>query len=156
MLIAIMAQYAVGVKRRMVLMMGAVAPAAVACSCVTVGPAEWPFPDDGGKGMLFRGTAREIRELASENGRRRFAVTFGIHEYWRGKVGRQVTVEVTLSGFGGDCLPLELGYRKGVAYLVYASAVAPHVEWGACVPVGEVARLPKVMEALGRGRKPAV
>jgi hypothetical protein len=69
--------------------------------------------------VVFRGTVAksEVLKRHSEmKGRRRYAVTFRVHEYWKGTLGRSVTIYDLDPGT--DCLGA--GYQTGQEYLVYA------------------------------------
>jgi hypothetical protein len=152
-----MTQYSEHVKRRGFIVAFGSAATATACSCVT-DSSDWPFPKEDGNAILFRGTVTSRKALPRPN---RYAATFNAHEYWRGIVPATISIEVQTSIGGGDCMQDGPGYLAGEEYLVYAykprsEPNAPYHNIAACVPVGPVKDLPKVVKALGPGRKPAV
>lgn len=148
-------------KRRVFLAAAGTATTASACSCVLTDPSDWPFPKEDGHSILFRGKLASRRPLPSVTGHKRYSATFNVHEYWRGAVSATVTIKVVISIGSGDCLQEGPGYLVGQEYLVYAykNPTEPDSSYkdnAACVPVGLVKDFPKVMKALGTGRKPAV
>jgi hypothetical protein len=70
--------------------------------------------------VVFRGTVLERKALPQRSemrGRRRYAITFRVDEYWKGSVGRRVIIYGVDDGT--DCLG-DGGYEVGKNYLVYA------------------------------------
>jgi hypothetical protein len=106
-------------------------------------------------------------------GRRRYAITFRVNEYWKGVPGRNVI----LYGMddGTDCLGGSF-YEIGKNYLVYSSEVAVkdvivgELFWygwtdvlpeggrmlvpAACTPGGETSTVRRALLELGQGRIP--
>lgn len=130
----------------------------MACTCVLLNSGDWPFPkNDGGTTILFRGTVTARSTIPSTKTHKRYSASFRVHEWWRGPVSTTVRVNVTMSASSGDCLADGMRYEVGETYLVYAhKETSDYEDIVACVPVGLVNRLPKVMQALGTGHKPAV
>lgn len=129
--------------------------------------------------VVFRGSVLERKVLpqrAEMKGRRRYAITFRVDEYWNGSPGR--TLVLYGVDDGTDCMGGS-SYKVGKSYLVYASEkvakdviLAGGVFWfgwtdvlpqgtpmlvlTACTPGGETAseaaRL--ALQELGKGRTP--
>ena len=149
---------------------------ALPCTCVV------PLKADAKAAMtevslVFRGRVIERKELLQRvemKGRRRYAVTFQVDEYWKGSPGKRVT----LYGMdaGTDCLG-DSGYAEGKSYLVYASesdvkdVVLDGLFWygwldvlpagtkmlvpqTACTPGGESSVVRDAIRQLGKGRVP--
>jgi len=88
-----------------------------ACTCVSE-PGETPKSQMSNASLVFRGTVRRIKTLPQHpemKGRRRYAATFRIDEYWKGAPGQIATIYFLDAG----CLAA--GYETGKEYLVYGS-----------------------------------
>ncbi len=108
--------------------------------------------------------------------RNRYAITFRVNEYWKGSLGRRVTlygIDARADCMGGG------GYQVGKNYLVYAGQgkardiilengffwygwtdVLPEgtpmlVPQLACTPGGETSTATQAIRELGKGRAPA-
>ena len=128
---------------------------------------------------VFRGTViarKALPPLSEMRGRGRYAISFRVDEFWKGSVGRNVTVYVVDSG--SDCLG-DGGYEVGKNYLVYANEVDVRdviLEGGffwygwtdvlprgtkmlmpetACTLGGETSSVRKAIRELGKTRLPA-
>jgi hypothetical protein len=127
--------------------------------------------------LVFRGTVMErtlLRERAEMRGRRRYAITFSVDEYWKGSPGSRVT----LYGLdpGTDCMG-DGGYEVGKNYLVFASeatvtdVVLDDFFWygwadvlpegskmlvpAPCQLGGEASKAASALRELGKGGRPA-
>ena len=128
--------------------------------------------------IVFRGTVLERKGLPQRSemrGRRRYAITFRVDEYWKGSVGRNVILYGVDSGT--DCLG-DGGYEVGKSYLVYAADVevkdiilkdgffwygwtdvlpkgtkmlVPQI---GCTPGGETSAVRRAIRELGKARMP--
>jgi hypothetical protein len=128
--------------------------------------------------IVFQGTVVQRQVLpqrAEMKGRRRYAITFRVDQYWKGAPGRSVILYAVDPGT--DCLG-DGGYGVGKNYLVYASEqdvkdeafdgqfwfgwtdLLPQgtkmlVPQTVCTPGGESAAARKSLRELGKGRIPA-
>jgi hypothetical protein len=129
--------------------------------------------------IVFRGTVLERKALPQRSemrGRRRYAITFRVDEYWKGPVGRTVIIYGVDNGT--DCLG-DGGYEVGRNYLVYVAeeevkdivmedgffwygwtdvlleGTKMLVPRTACEPGGETSAVRKAIRELGKGRMPA-
>jgi hypothetical protein len=92
--------------------------AALACTCVSFPNAKEAMADVYAS-VVFRGTVIKSEVLPQHpemGGRRRYAVTFQVHEQWKGELKQALTL-YSLDP-GTDCMGA--GYRVGEEYLVYA------------------------------------
>jgi hypothetical protein len=153
-----------------------VALPALPCTCVVAANSD-ARTVMGDVSVVFRGAVVErsvLPQRVEMKGRGRYAITFRVDEYWKGDLGRSVTLYGVDAGT--DCLG-DGGYAVGKDYLVYASEVAVKdvtiegllwywadllppgtkmlVPQTACMPGGEVSTVRKAVRQLGNGRTPA-
>jgi hypothetical protein len=101
----------------MFFMLGLYADAVHACTCVTSTDSKSAISDAP---VVFVGTVLKselLRQHPEMRGRRRYAVTFRVREYWKGT--RERTLKLYDVDPGTDCLGA--GFEAGKQYLVYAS-----------------------------------
>jgi hypothetical protein len=149
---------------------------ALPCTCVTAVGSNARTAMIG-ESVVFRGTVLKKMTLplgAEMKGRNRYAITFGVDEFWKGAPGRTVTIYGLDDGT--DCLGGSF-YQVGKSYLVYASEQEAkdvrigdlfRYEWTdilaegtkmlmyhACTPGGKVPQVNATLRQLGKGRVPA-
>lgn len=147
-----------------------------AVACTIINP---PSPRQALKTtpVVFRGTVVSSKELPLHpemRGRRRFAVTLQVREYWKGNLGETATLYDLAPGM--DCMGA--GLRPGNEYLIFATQDAatdyrPDSDffwygWTDVLPAGTLILQPiatlcgelsdplvrSKMRQFGRGRKP--
>lgn len=127
--------------------------------------------------LVFRGTVVERTTLPQRSemkGRRRYAITFRVDEFWKGNPGRTLTL-YDMEG-GTDCLG-DGGYLVGKNYLAYAQETTAKdvvldgsfwygwadklpegtkilVPRTGCMPGGESSAVQEAIRQLGAGRVP--
>lgn len=92
---------------------------ALACTCVMT-PEEAAKDPKESATVVFRGKVSEVKKLPEHprmRGRQRYAVTFVVENYLKGKSESKLTLHELQDG--NDCMGM--GYVKGRRYLVFAS-----------------------------------
>ena len=143
-----------------------------ACSCIPKGIKQ----EVADASIVFRGIVAKIEELPErkESGRPRYAVTFSVARYWKGKPSNQITIDILEPGT--DCLGAR--FDEGKEYLVFAVSREAKDYWledtfwygwldvfpsgmhfltvnNFCDSTAEVNRAGKTLRALGKGSAPA-
>ena len=145
--------------------------AASACSCIQ-GEIGQEF---AASTVIFRGVVKNVTQLSSrvDMQRARFAVTFGVSEYWKANLGRHITLYVIDPG--PDCIGAH--FEPRTEYVVFAktdraadyrTVNAFWYGWldllqkgqefltvnGSCNPTAPVKHAGNTLRALGAGKKP--
>jgi hypothetical protein len=144
---------------------------ASACSCI-----QGEFGQEfAASTVVFRGMVKNVTQLSSrvDMQRARYAVTFGVSEYWKANLGRHITIYVMDPG--PDCMGSHFDarteyvvfaktqkaddYRTGNAFWYGWLDLLPKGQEfltvnGSCNPTSPVKRAGNTLRSLGRGKKP--